>query len=98
MRPLSSDLVQGALCLRLLDLGRVAAPHAKDFRKVDVSLRGFAIVMPVLHAAIGLAVARAVGMSEGGAVIMATLAASASYIAARRRSVSRSQAPILASR
>ena len=38
--------------------------------------------MPVLHAILGLAVAYAVGLSMGGAIILATLAASASYIAA----------------
>ena len=38
--------------------------------------------MPVLHAVLGLAVAHATGMSEGGAVVLGTLAASASYIAA----------------
>lgn len=82
VKPLFSDLFQGALCLFLLELGRVAAVHAKEFRKVGRFLAGFAIVMPVLHAVVGVAVARLAGMSEGGAVILATLAASASYIAA----------------
>jgi hypothetical protein len=38
--------------------------------------------MPVLHAGLGIAVAQATGLSLGGAIILAVLAASASYIAA----------------
>ncbi len=38
--------------------------------------------MPLLHGLIGILLARAIGMSEGGAIVMGTLAASASYIAA----------------
>ncbi|HEV7255056.1 MAG TPA: sodium-dependent bicarbonate transport family permease [Mesorhizobium sp.] len=82
VKPFFVDLFAGVLCLFLLDLGRVAASHLGDFRQVGLRLAGFAIAMPVLHAALGIAAAWAAGMSEGGAVVLATLAASASYIAA----------------
>eukprot|EP01037_Dinobryon_pediforme_P012880 gene12880-12979_t len=82
VKPLFSDLFQGALCLFLLELGRVAASQVAEFRKVGWFLAGFSIVMPMLHAVLGLVVARFTGLSEGGAIILATLAASASYIAA----------------
>ena len=82
VKPFFGDLFAGALCLFLLDLGRVAASHVGEFRTVGLRLAGFALVMPVVHAALGIVVAHAVGMSEGGAPVLGTLAASASYIAA----------------
>ena len=82
VKPFFFDPFQGALCLFLLELGRVAAGRAADFRRIGAGLAAFAIVMPVLHGALGVAVAYAAGMSEGGAVVLGTLAASASYIAA----------------
>jgi hypothetical protein len=82
VKPFFGDLFQGALCLFLLDLGRVAAGRARDFVRVGPFLAVFAVVMPVLHAGLGIAVAQATGLSLGGAIILAVLAASASYIAA----------------
>lgn len=82
VKPFFGDLFQGVLCLFLLDLGRVAAGRAGDFLRVGPFLLGFGTVMPVLHAGLGLLVARMTGLSEGGAVVLAALAASASYIAA----------------
>lgn len=82
VQPLFRDLFSGILCLFLLELGRVAASHVGDFRKVGARLAVFALAMPILHGALGVLVAWAVGMSAGGAIVLATLAASASYIAA----------------
>ncbi len=82
VKPVFGDLYRGLLCLFLLELGLLAAARLRDFRRVGAALGAFALVMPVLHAAVGVALARAVGMGVGGAVVLATLAASASYIAA----------------
>ena len=82
VKPLFGDLFQGALCLFLLELGRVAALGAREFRRVGVRLAAFAVVMPVVHGALGVGAAWLAGMSFGGAVVLGTLAASASYIAA----------------
>jgi hypothetical protein len=82
VKPLFVDLFPGMLCLFLLDLGRVTAGRIGDFKKVGVRLAAFAVIIPVLHAVLGIAIARMIGMSEGGAIVMGTLAASASYIAA----------------
>ena len=82
VKPLFVDLFQGLLCLFLLDLGRMAASRAAEFGQVGMRLATFALVMPVIHAAFGIAVAYATGLSQGGAIILGTLAASASYIAA----------------
>ncbi len=82
VKPLFGDLFQGALCLFLLELGRVAALGAQEFRRVGVRLAAFALIMPVVHGALGVGAAWLAGMSMGGAVVLGTLAASASYIAA----------------
>jgi hypothetical protein len=82
VKPFFGDLFQGALCLFLLELGRVAATQAAAFRQVGAPLAVFALAAPVLHGALGLALAWTVGMSQGGAIVLGTLAASASYIAA----------------
>jgi hypothetical protein len=80
--PLFKDLFQGALTLFLLELGMVAARRLRDLRKVGPFLIGFGLVMPVISAGFGLIAASLVGLSFGGAVTLAVLAASASYIAA----------------
>ena len=82
VKPLFSDLFQGALCLFLLELGMLAAGRMADFRRVGPFLAGFAVVMPVLHGALWVLVGHGIGMSTGGATVLGTLAASASYIAA----------------
>lgn len=72
----------GALCLFLLEMGMVTARRFGDFRKVGWFLLGFAFVMPMLHALLGIYIGQLCGLSRGGAFILGTLAASASYIAA----------------
>lgn len=82
VKPVFSDLFQGVLCLFLLELGMLAAQRMADFRRVGPFLAAFALIMPVLHGALGVVVGHSIGMSTGGAMILGTLAASASYIAA----------------
>lgn len=82
VQPFFTGLFPGALCLFLLELGRVTAERLGDFGKVGGRLAAFAIGLPVLHATLGLGLAALAGLSQGGAIIFATLCASASYIAA----------------
>ena len=82
VKPFFGDLFQGVLCLFLLDLGRIAASRIADFRAVGGRLIVFALVMPVLHAAVAILLAHAIGLSASGAMVLGTLAASSSYIAA----------------
>lgn len=73
---------QGVLCLFLLDMGLVAGRGLRGARgRLSVALFAFGIVMPMIGASFGLGVAMALGLSVGGAVLLMTLAASASYIA-----------------
>jgi uncharacterized protein len=76
------DLFKGVLALFLLEMGLVAARHIAALRRFGLFLLVFAIVMPLLSAVLGLATAKLLGLSVGGTALLATLAASASYIAA----------------
>jgi hypothetical protein len=73
---------QGILALFLLELGTVAGRRLGDLRSVGLFLLGFGVIMPLVHAAVGLVLGSVVGLSVGGATLLAVLAASASYIAA----------------
>jgi uncharacterized protein len=75
------DLFYGALMFFLLDMGLVAARRIQDLRKTGMFLIGFAVLMPVANAAIGILLAKVIGMGEGNALLFAVLCASASYIA-----------------
>jgi uncharacterized protein len=73
---------QGILALFLLELGTVAGRRLSDLRQVGLFLLAFGILMPLVHAFAGLTLGSLVGLSIGGATLLAVLAASASYIAA----------------
>jgi hypothetical protein len=80
--PLFATLFQGLLTLFLLDMGAIAARRLRDLKRAGPAVAGFAILAPVLHGALGALAGRMIGLSPGGAMVLATLAASASYIAA----------------
>ncbi len=73
---------KGALTLFLLEMGVLAADRFSDLRKVGAFLLAFGIGMPIVHGALGAALGTLAGLSVGGATILATMASSASYIAA----------------
>ena len=82
LEPFFFDLFKGVLCLFLLEMGLVAASQAPALRTSGLFLAVFAIVMPVVSATLGAALGAFIGLSAGGTLLLATLAASASYIAA----------------
>ncbi len=73
---------QGLLTLFLLDMGGVAARRLRELRGVGGFLVAFAVLMPLLNGLLGALAGTLSGLSTGGAMVMAVLAASASYIAA----------------
>jgi uncharacterized protein len=75
------DIFYGALMFFLLDMGLVAARRIRDLKQTGFFLIGFAILMPIGNAAIGILLAKLVGMGPGNALLFAVLCASASYIA-----------------
>jgi hypothetical protein len=82
LNPLFVGLFPGALALFLLEMGIVASRRISDLRRVGPFLVLFGILMPILSALLGIAVGMASGLSLGGVAVLATLAGSASYIAA----------------
>ena len=73
---------QGVLCLFLLDMGLVAGRGLRGARGViGPRLVAFGVAMPLVGASAGLAMAAVLGLSAGGATLLMTLSASASYIA-----------------
>jgi uncharacterized protein len=81
MDPFTDKLFYGALCFFLLDMGIVAAQRLQDLRRAGAFLIGFAVLAPLMHALVGLGIARLLSLSQGDALLFMVLCASASYIA-----------------
>jgi hypothetical protein len=80
-KPLCKDLFNGVLVFFLLDLGLLAARRLRGFLSRGWFLVAFGVIFPPVSAAAALLLARLAGLSLGDATLLATLAASASYIA-----------------
>lgn len=81
LKPFTNDIFAGVLCFFLLDMGIVAARKLGDLRKAGAFLTAFAILLPLVNAAIAIPLAYVLGLSEGDAFMFTILSASASYIA-----------------
>jgi hypothetical protein len=81
LAPFTSGIFKGMLCLFLLDLGLVSARRLAASRELRVVHCGYAIAAPLVHGAIGVAIARLLGLGRGDALLFTVLCASASYIA-----------------
>ena len=77
-----NPLFQGALAVFLLDMGLVASRRFAASPALKPVLVAFAIVWPLIAAAVAIGFSALLGLSVGDAALMAVLAASASYIAA----------------
>ena len=82
VEPFFVDLFTGFLCFFLLDLGTLAGQRIADIRRSGARLVAAAIAMPVVFGAAGTVAGTLAGLSAGGAAVLGTMAASASYIAA----------------
>lgn len=82
VEPLFVGLFAGVLMLFLLDLGVLAGEQLHHIRAAGLRLIVFATGLPVIFGALGALTGTWVGLSVGGATVLATMAASASYIAA----------------
>ena len=80
--PFYDGMFRGVLMLFLLEMGIVAGSRLGDLKKVGPFLLAFGVLMPIVHGALGAALGVWAGLSVGGATVLATMAASASYIAA----------------
>ncbi|HRG46343.1 MAG: sodium-dependent bicarbonate transport family permease [Leptospiraceae bacterium] len=80
--PLFDTPFKGVLALFLLEVGLVTGRKLGDLVKAGPFLIGFGLIMPIVHACIGIYLGKALGLSLGGSTIFGVLCASASYIAA----------------
>lgn len=69
------------LALFLLEMGLIVSRQAGELRRRGVFIVAFGVFMPLLSALLRLGCGMALGLSVGGLTLLATLAASASYIA-----------------
>ncbi|MBL9201849.1 MAG: sodium-dependent bicarbonate transport family permease [Opitutaceae bacterium] len=70
------------LAFFVLEMGLLAAQRIPDLRKSGVFVAGAAMIVPLVGGAMGGWAGILAGLSPGGATVLATLTASASYIAA----------------
>lgn len=82
VEPFFGDIFTGMLTVFLLQLGIQAGKSVKDARKAGFGLLAFALAFPLASGAMGVMIAQAIGISQGGSVVFGLLCASASYIAA----------------
>ncbi len=80
--PMFDAPFKGVLTLFLLEVGLVTGRRLGDLKAAGWRLVAFAIVMPILHGCLGALLGKWCGLGLGGSTVLATLAASASYIAA----------------
>ncbi len=76
------DLFKGFLAIFMLEMGIIAAKRLGSLKKVGIPLLLFGILFPIIASVLGIITGMLCGLSPGGTIILATLAASASYIAA----------------
>ena len=80
--PLFVGLFSGVLTLFLVEMGSIAAERLRDVGAAGWRLVVLAVAVPIVNGALGAVAGDFAGLSTGGVAVLATLAASASYIAA----------------
>jgi uncharacterized protein len=82
IEPLFMGLFKGVLALFLLEMGLVAGGRLSELKRAGAFLVVFGVAAPLVLGVLGALVGHLIGLSLGGTALLATLAASASYIAA----------------
>lgn len=80
MQPFSGELFKGMLAFFLLDMGLMVARNFRESSKVPLILIAYAIIGPVVHAGMALALAWVLSIPVADAILLMVLSASASYI------------------
>jgi len=80
LKPFMADLFKGMVIFFLLDTGMLAGRRARQLIQVGPKLVLFGVVAPVVNGALGIALAWAIGMGAGDALLFTILCASSSYI------------------
>lgn len=82
IKPFFETGFKGALVLFLLEMGLIAGSRFRDLRQVGFRIVALGMFLPLVHGILGVLLGHWSGLSLGGATILGTMAASASYIAA----------------
>lgn len=81
MAPFTADIFKGILAFFLLEMGLLVARQLRESRReLSGFTVGFALVMPIINASVAMGLAWTLGLGKGDAMLLAVLAASASYI------------------
>lgn len=80
IKPFTGDLFKGLLAFFLLEMGILVARRVREMKGVGPFLVAFAFLIPILNAVIVVSLAHFSGLSTGDTLMLAVLAASASYI------------------
>jgi hypothetical protein len=80
MQPFAGDLFKGLLAFFLLDMGIIVARKMAGLKGQSCLLMVYALVAPLVHASIALALAVLIGLSPTEGALLMVLSASASYI------------------
>lgn len=78
----AGGVFRGLLCIFLLEMGISAASRLSEVRRSAPVMIGFGIALPLINASLAIIAGHWAGLSVGGTAVLATMAASASYIAA----------------
>jgi hypothetical protein len=81
IKPFTTDLFKGFLAIFLLDMGIISGRKLNDFFKSGWFTLAFAVVIPLVNGTIVAIASQLITHDVGNRFILATLAASASYIA-----------------
>ncbi len=80
MKPFTSDLFKGLLAFFLLEMGLLVARQLREVRDVGPFLIAFGLITPLVGASLAMTLSFMLDLSIGDAALLATLAASGSYI------------------
>ena len=81
IEPFTTDIFKGFLAVFLLDMGIVSGKKLSVLRKNGTFPFLFAVLMPLFNGVIVAFISKAIAVSTGDRLLLAVLAASASYIA-----------------
>ncbi len=76
------DLFKGILCFFMLEMGLVCGQQIQTIRNNKAFIVLFGLGMPLFAGVMGIVLGKIAGLSVAGTTVLATIAASASYIAA----------------
>ncbi len=82
LAPVFIESFTGLLTLFLIQMGILAGERLSSLKGEILRLVIYCCALPLVHGCLGVLIAKAIGMSEGGAFLLGIMSASASYIAA----------------